>query len=64
MADAKKIVRLVFEERIATDVSAAQNSREMAGFLQIAATAAPGHTLSELERVIERSPRSATGPGT
>ncbi|MGE3178060.1 MAG: M16 family metallopeptidase [Vicinamibacterales bacterium] len=44
--------RLVFEQQIATDVSAAQNSREIAGFLQIAATAAPGHSLAELERVI------------
>ena len=44
--------RLVFDERIATDVSAAQNSREMAGFVQITATAAPGHTLGEIERVI------------
>jgi zinc protease len=44
--------RLVFEERIATDVSAAQNSREIAGFMQMAATAAPGHALAELERVI------------
>jgi zinc protease len=44
--------RLVFDERIATDVSASQNSREMAGYTQIAATAAPGHTLGELEAVI------------
>src|SRR5581483_3295309 len=44
--------RLVFDERIATDVSAAQNSREIAGFAQVTATAAPGHTLVELERVI------------
>jgi zinc protease len=44
--------RLVYEQRIATDVSAAQNSREVAGFVQIAATAAPGHTLSELEQAI------------
>ena len=44
--------RLVFEERIATDVSAAQNSREMAGYAQVTATAAPGHTLGELENVI------------
>ena len=44
--------RLVFEERIATDVSAAQNSREIAGFAQMTATAAPGHTLAELEQVI------------
>ena len=44
--------RLVFDERIATDVSASQNSREMAGYFQIAATAAPGHSLAELEAAI------------
>jgi zinc protease len=44
--------RLVYEQRAATDVSAAQNSREVGGFLQIAATAAPGRTLAELERAI------------
>ena len=44
--------RLVFDERVATDVSAAQNSREIDGFLQIAATAAPGHTLAEIDRAI------------
>jgi zinc protease len=44
--------RLVFDERIATDVSASQNSREITGFFQVAATAAPGHTLVELERAI------------
>jgi zinc protease len=44
--------RLVFDERIATDVSASQNSREMAGYAQITATAAPGHTLQELETAI------------
>jgi len=44
--------RLVFDERIATDVSASQNSREMGGFLQLAATAAPGHALAELEHVM------------
>ncbi|MGE0449326.1 MAG: M16 family metallopeptidase [Vicinamibacterales bacterium] len=44
--------RLVYEQRAATDVSAAQNSREVGGFVQVAATAAPGHTLAELERAI------------
>ena len=44
--------RLVFEGRIATDVSASQNSREIGGFLQLAATAAPGHTLEQLEGAI------------
>ena len=56
--------RLVFDERIATDVSAAQNSREMAGFAQITASAAPGHTLAELEQAIlqEIARLSADGP--
>ena len=44
--------RLVYELRAATDVSASQNSREAGGFMQIAATAAPGRTLAELERII------------
>jgi zinc protease len=56
--------RLVYEERIATDVSASQNSREIAGFVQLAATAAPGHTLPELERVVveEISRLGSDGP--
>ena len=56
--------RLVFEERIATDVSAAQNSREIGGYAQLTATAAPGHSLGEIERVIlEEIARLATdGP--
>ena len=56
--------RLVYDERIATDVSASQNSREIAGFVQLAATAAPGHTLAELERVIveEIAKLAAEGP--
>jgi zinc protease len=44
--------RLIFDERIATDVFAAQNSREMAGYTQLVATAAPGHALGEIEDVI------------
>ena len=56
--------RLVFDERLATDVSASQNSREMMGYAQITATAAPGHTLAELERVIfeEIARLAADGP--
>jgi zinc protease len=56
--------RLVFDQRIATDVSAGQNSREVGGFLQIAATAAPGHSLPELEAVIveEVAKLAAEGP--
>jgi zinc protease len=56
--------RLVFDERLATDVSASQNSREMAGYTQITATAAPGHTLGEIERAIldEIARLAADGP--
>jgi zinc protease len=55
--------RLVFDERIATDVSAAQNSREIGGFVQVTATAAPGHTLVELERVILEEIAKLTSEG-
>src|SRR5439155_19591533 len=44
--------RLVYEQRVATDVSEAQNSREVGGFVQVAANAAPGHTLAELDTAI------------
>jgi len=56
--------RLVFEERLATDVSATQNSREMAGYMQLTATASPGHSLAELERAIleEVAKLGAEGP--
>jgi len=43
---------LVYEQRIATEVAASQNSRELSGFFQIVATAAPGHTLAELDAAI------------
>jgi len=56
--------RLVFDERLATDVSASQNSREMMGYAQITATAAPSHTLAEIEPVIleEIARLAAEGP--
>ena len=44
---------LVYERRIATEVMAFQNSRELAGFWQVIATAAPGHTLEELQQAID-----------
>jgi zinc protease len=44
---------LVYDRRVATDVSAGQNSREMAGWFQVTATAAPGHGLQELFDVIQ-----------
>ena len=43
---------LVYERRIATDVSVGQGSRELAGTFSIVATAAPGHSLVELEAAI------------
>jgi zinc protease len=45
---------LVYEQRIATEVAASQNSREIGSFFQVVATAAPGRTLAELERAIMR----------
>jgi zinc protease len=56
--------RLVFDERLATDVSASQNSREIGGFLQISATASPGRSLADLERAIleEVDRLGASGP--
>ena len=58
---------LVYEQRIALDVSAYQNSREMDGFFLVAATAAPGRPLadivaaidSEVQRVIEKGPTAS-----
>jgi zinc protease len=57
---------LVYEQRIATEIAASQNSREAGGFFQIAATAAPGHTLAELDRTItaEIAAIAASGPST
>ena len=55
---------LVYEQRIATEIAASQNSRELGGFFQIVATAAPGRTLAELEQAISRGDRrrsSTTG---
>jgi zinc protease len=43
---------LVYEQRIATEVAASQSSRELGSFFQIVATAAPGRTLTEIERAI------------
>ena len=45
---------LVFDTRVATEVAASQNSRELGSFFQIVATAAPGRTLAELEAAILR----------
>jgi zinc protease len=57
--------RLVYHERIATDVSASQSSREMSSYVQLSATAAPGHTLAELHQAIDEEfdKLAAEGPG-
>jgi zinc protease len=44
---------LVYEQRIATEVAASQNSREIGSFFQVVATAAPGRTLADLEAAID-----------
>ena len=46
---------LVYEERMATEVAASQNSREIGGYFQIIATAAPGRTLAELQAAMSRA---------
>ena len=43
---------LIHEQRIATELAASQSSRELASTFQIVATAAPGHTLEELDEAI------------
>ena len=43
---------LVYERRVALDVSAYQSSRELAGFFLLVATAAPGTSLTEIETLI------------
>jgi zinc protease len=43
---------LVYEQRVATEVAASQNSRELSGYFQVVATAAPGRSLAELEASI------------
>jgi zinc protease len=56
--------RLIHERRIAVELAAGQTSRELAGTFQIIASAAPGHTLDELEGAIheEVARFAATGP--
>ena len=58
---------LVYERRIAVDVSAHQSSRELGSFFLVAATAAPGQSLSdiasaidaELQQIISEGPSAA-----
>jgi zinc protease len=56
--------RLVYEGRLATEVVASQNSRELGSFFQLVATAAPGIRLEELARVVDEELHdlAAAGP--
>jgi zinc protease len=54
---------LVYQERMATEVAASQSSRELGGYFQIIATAAPGRTLAELERAISDAIESLVDKG-
>jgi zinc protease len=55
---------LVYDARIALDVSAFQGSRQLGSFFLIAATAAPGHALAEVAAAIDRElePAATDGP--
>jgi zinc protease len=44
---------LVYERRVALDVSAAQQSREIAGYFVLAVTAAPGASLADLTAAVD-----------
>jgi zinc protease len=44
---------LVYERRVALDVSAAQQSREIAGYFVLAVTAAPGASLTDLAAAVD-----------
>ena len=44
---------LVYERHMALDVSAYQNSRELAGFFMLVATAAPGRSLTEIAALVD-----------
>jgi zinc protease len=54
---------LVYERRIATDVSAYQHSREIGGVFQIACTAAAGISLGELEAAVRAAVTQLGGDG-
>jgi zinc protease len=54
---------LVYERRIASEVMAFQNSRELSGFWQVLATAAPGHSLVALQAAIDEELARLTEDG-
>jgi zinc protease len=54
---------LVYNERLAVDVSASQHSREAGSFFLIAATAAPGRSLTEIVAAIDNVVQQAIDDG-
>jgi zinc protease len=54
---------LVYDKRIALDVSASQSSREIASFFVVVATAAPGQSLADLAAVIDAALRQVGDEG-
>ena len=56
--------RLIYDRRLASDVTAAQSSRDLGSVFQVVVTAAPGRTLDELHgAIVEELQRlSADGP--
>jgi zinc protease len=54
---------LVYEQRIAVDVTAHQSSRELGGYFLVAATAAPGRSLTEVAAVLDTEIRRLTLDG-
>jgi len=54
---------LVYEQRVAVDVSAYQNSRELAGFFLLVATAAPGRPLSDIAALMDLELRQVAESG-
>ena len=54
---------LVYDLRIALDVSAFQSSREIGSFFLLVATAAPGHTLTEIQIRIDEELRRVAESG-
>jgi zinc protease len=55
---------LVYDERVALDVSAFQHSRELGSFFLLASTAAPGRSLTEIVAIIDKKIQrlAADGP--
>jgi zinc protease len=54
---------LVYERRVAVDVSAFQGSRELGGFFLLAATAAPGQSLSDVTALIDQEIQAVVDDG-